>query len=244
MEKFKNLGQWINTYSGAIQAGASVLTLIIMGVIAYFTWQATDSAAIASKAASDIAGRQLIFQERQQRARLSVIEAKLVPSGVLQQDQFGNAIIPPTQLYRLEAKVKNSGGFPAGNTHLAIATSSFAVLDPASRDVGLVEAGQELTIASPPFRARSDFDSVTIAFALSFQEDGSGKCRYSLPQQGRFISVGQSGEQPPGYELQFQGITPDELRPSNPSQVIESPASKVLIEVQDWRGSVAACQAS
>ncbi|MFL6645368.1 MAG: hypothetical protein ACJ8GM_13785 [Paraburkholderia fungorum] len=244
MEKFRKICHWINTYSGAIQAGASILTLIIMGAIAYFTWQATDSAAIASKAASDIAARQLSLQERQQRARLSVIEAKLVPSGLLQQDQFGNAITPPTQLYRLEAKIKNSGVFPARNAHLAIASSSIGVLDPESRDVGLVEAGQELIIASPTFSARGDFDSVAIAFALSFREDGSGKCRYSLPQQGRFISVGQSGDQPSAYELQFQGITPDELRPSNPSQFMDSPASKVLNEVQGWQGSVAACQAS
>lgn len=205
-----------------------------MGIIAFFTWQATDRAAIASKAAADIAARQQNFQERQQRARLSVTDAKLVPSG-LRPANYSET--EPVQLYRLEMKIKNSGGFPGRNVHLAVATDSFGTIKVDSQNIGTIENGQELTITSRAFDASSEFDSAKIAFAFSLTDDGSGKCAVSLPQQGQFMSVGQNNDQPPSYEIQFQGINSDELRPSNPAIPLQTPASRVMNEVQQQSGS-------
>lgn len=228
--------RWINSNSQAIQAGASVLSLIIMGIIALFTWQATNRAAVASVTAVDIAARQQSFQEHQQRARLSVTEARLVPNG-MRPPQF--SVDPPVQQYRLEVKIKNSGGFPARNVHLAVASDSIISVRMDSEDIGTVENDQELTVLSPSFDTRSDFDTVKVAFAFSFTDDGNGKCAVSLPQQGRFFQIGQSDTQLPSYALQFQGIAPNELDTDKPVAGLTSPAMQVFNEVKQQSGNLA-----
>ncbi|WP_155623678.1 hypothetical protein [Burkholderia territorii] len=228
--------QWISSNSQGIQAGASALSLIIMGVIAVFTWQATDRAAAASEAAADVAARQQRFQEHQQRARLSVTGVKLVPNG-MRPGQF--SVDSPVQQYRLEVGIKNSGGFPARNVHLAVATDSIGSVHMDSRDIGTVENDQELIVLSPSFDTHSGFDAVKIAFAFSFTDDANGNCAISLPQQGRLFQIGQPDNQLPSYVLQFQGIALNELGADKPVMEVPSPAMQVFNEVKQLSGNLA-----